>query len=209
MSWARTLASRCAPSAATRCAASSCCSAWPSASPRWSPWRRSARQRGRRRMRQFKRMVGTFDTHQHPARRRRSTRGMPSLTSVEPTLRFEDAQAIAAEIPDVRRVAREQSAFDIDVQLPRPHTTSIWSASRPNGWRSGATTSPWGAGSATRTCGRWPASSVIGEDVRGTCSRRGSGRQGHAHRRGAVQGDRRARVARRRPGRREPRQHAR
>jgi len=80
-------------------------------------------------LRQFKRMVGTFDTIIiQPGSAK--TRGMPSLTSVEPTLRFEDATAIAAEIPNVRRVAREQSAFDIDVQSrDRTTTTSIWGVS--------------------------------------------------------------------------------
>ncbi len=80
-------------------------------------------------LRQFKRMVGTFDRISvQPGSAR--TRGMPSLTSVEPTLRFEDADAIAAEIPNVRRVSREQSAFDIDVQArDRTATTSIWGIS--------------------------------------------------------------------------------
>jgi len=80
-------------------------------------------------MQQFKRMVGTFDRISvQPGSAR--TRGMPSLTSVEPTLRFEDADAIAAEIPNVRRVSREQSAFDIDVQArDRTATTSIWGIS--------------------------------------------------------------------------------
>jgi putative ABC transport system permease protein len=80
-------------------------------------------------MRQFKRMVGTFDRISIQPGSARS-RGMPSLTSVEPTLRFEDADAIAAEIPNVRRVSREQSAFDIDVQArDRTATTSIWGIS--------------------------------------------------------------------------------
>jgi putative ABC transport system permease protein len=80
-------------------------------------------------LRQFKRMVGTFDTISiQPGGAR--TRGMPSLTTVEPTLRFEDATAIEAEIPNVRRVARAQSAFDIDVQArDRTTTTSIWGIS--------------------------------------------------------------------------------
>lgn len=80
-------------------------------------------------MRQFKRMVGTFDRIGiRPGSA--SSRGMPSLTSVEPTLRFDDAEAIAAEIPNVRRVAREQSAFDIDVQArDKTSTTSIWGIS--------------------------------------------------------------------------------
>ncbi len=78
---------------------------------------------------QFKRMVGTFDRISiQPGSAR--TRGMPSLTSVEPTLRFEDAAAIEAEIPGVRRVSSEQSAFDIDVQYrDRTATTSIWGVS--------------------------------------------------------------------------------
>ena len=44
-------------------------------------------------LRQFKRMVGTFDRISvQPGSAR--TRGMPSLTSVEPTLTFADADAI-------------------------------------------------------------------------------------------------------------------
>ncbi len=80
-------------------------------------------------LRQFKRMVGTFDTISiQPGSSR--TRGMPSLTTVEPTLRFEDATAIEAEIPNVRRVARAQSAFDIDVQSgDRTTSTSVWGIS--------------------------------------------------------------------------------
>jgi putative ABC transport system permease protein len=66
-------------------------------------------------MRRFKRMVGTFDTViVRPGAGR--TRGMPSLTNVEPTLKFEDAQAIASEIPEIKQVAQVQTAFDIDVK---------------------------------------------------------------------------------------------
>ena len=66
-------------------------------------------------MRRFKRMVGTFDTViVRPGAGR--TRGMPTLTNVEPTLKFEDAQAIAAEIPEIKQVAQAQTAFDIDVK---------------------------------------------------------------------------------------------
>lgn len=80
-------------------------------------------------MRQFKRMVGTFDRISVQPGSSRS-RGMPSLTTVEPTLTFEDADAIEAEIPNVRRVSREQSAFDIDVKArERTATTSIWGVS--------------------------------------------------------------------------------
>jgi ABC-type antimicrobial peptide transport system permease subunit len=66
-------------------------------------------------MRRFKRMVGTFDTVIiRPGAG--TTRGMPSLTTVPPTLTFEDARAIATEIPGVRRVAEAQNAFDVDVK---------------------------------------------------------------------------------------------
>ncbi|MEZ5565888.1 MAG: ABC transporter permease [Gammaproteobacteria bacterium] len=80
-------------------------------------------------LRQFKRMVGNFDTITiQPGSAR--TRGMPSLTSVEPTLRFDDATAIRREVPNVRRVAQEQSAFDIDVQYrDRATAASIWGVS--------------------------------------------------------------------------------
>lgn len=66
-------------------------------------------------MRRFKRMIATFDTViVRPGAGR--TRGMPSLTTVEPSLKFEDAKAIASDIANVRRVAEVQNAFDIDVK---------------------------------------------------------------------------------------------
>jgi putative ABC transport system permease protein len=66
-------------------------------------------------LRRFQRMVGTFDTViVRPGANR--SRGMPSLTNVEPTLKFEDARAIAAEVPTVLRVALLQNAFDVDVR---------------------------------------------------------------------------------------------
>ena len=66
-------------------------------------------------MRRFKRMIGTFDTViVRPGAGR--TRGMPSLTTVEPSLKFEDAKAIASDIANVRRVAEVQNAFEIDVK---------------------------------------------------------------------------------------------
>jgi putative ABC transport system permease protein len=66
-------------------------------------------------MRRFKRMVGTFDTViVRPGAGR--TRGMPSLTTVPPTLKFEDARAIATEVLGVLRVAEVQNAFDVDVK---------------------------------------------------------------------------------------------
>ncbi len=64
---------------------------------------------------EFKNMVGTFDVvNISPGGGR--TRGMPSLTTVEPTLKFTDATAIADEIPGVVQVAEVQNAFDIDVK---------------------------------------------------------------------------------------------
>jgi len=66
-------------------------------------------------MRRFKRMVGTFDTViVRPGAGR--TRRMPSLTTVDPTLRFEDARAIPTDVRNVRRVVEVQNAFEIDVK---------------------------------------------------------------------------------------------
>jgi putative ABC transport system permease protein len=66
-------------------------------------------------MQRFKNMVGTFDTIiVRPGGGR--FRGMPTLVNVPPTLRFEDASAIANELPEVKTVAEVQSAFDIDIK---------------------------------------------------------------------------------------------
>ncbi len=66
-------------------------------------------------MRRFKRMVGTYDIlNIAPGAAR--TRGMPSLTTVEPSLKFEDAKAIAAEARTITQIAEVQNAFDIDVK---------------------------------------------------------------------------------------------
>jgi putative ABC transport system permease protein len=73
-------------------------------------------------MRRFKNMIGTFDTIiVRPGGGR--SRGMPTLVNVPPTLRFEDAKAVAAELPEIKTVAEVQNAFDIDIQY-RDHTTS-------------------------------------------------------------------------------------
>jgi putative ABC transport system permease protein len=81
--------------------------------------------------RRFKNMLGTFDTVMvRPGSGR--TRGMPSLTNVDPTLKFDDAIAIASEIPEIKQVARLQSAFDIDVKYKdRATATAVFGAS-PN-----------------------------------------------------------------------------
>jgi putative ABC transport system permease protein len=66
-------------------------------------------------MKRFKNMVGTFDTITiRPGAGR--TRGMVSLTNVPATIKFEDAQAMAAEVPGVKQVAELQNAFDMDVK---------------------------------------------------------------------------------------------
>jgi putative ABC transport system permease protein len=66
-------------------------------------------------MKRFKNMIGTFDTVLiRPGAGK--TRGMVSLTNVPPTLKFEDAAAIAAELPEIKQVALLQNAFDIDVK---------------------------------------------------------------------------------------------
>ena len=73
-------------------------------------------------MRQFKNMVGNYDVlNIEPGAS--STRGMPSLTTVEPSLKFEDALAIKAEVNGVRQVAQVQNAFDLDVKY-RDRSTS-------------------------------------------------------------------------------------
>lgn len=62
----------------------------------------------------FKNMIGTFDTIMvRPGGGRQ--RGMPTLVNVPPTLRFEDAKAVA-ELTEVKSVAEMQSAFDIDIK---------------------------------------------------------------------------------------------
>src|SRR6516164_11304080 len=66
-------------------------------------------------MQRFKNMIGTFDTIMVRPGGGRS-RGMPTLQNVPPTLRFEDANAIAAEVRGVKTIAEVQNAFDIDVQ---------------------------------------------------------------------------------------------
>lgn len=60
-----------------------------------------------------KNMLGTFDTIL--IRPGGKTRGMVSLASVEPTLRFEDADAISHDIAGVKQVAAIENAFDVDV----------------------------------------------------------------------------------------------
>ena len=73
-------------------------------------------------MQRFKNMIGTFDTIMVRPGGGRS-RGMPTLVNVPPTLRFEDANAIASELPEIKAVAEMQTAFDVDVKY-RDHAAS-------------------------------------------------------------------------------------
>ncbi len=73
-------------------------------------------------MERFKNMVGTFDTIiVRPGGGR--FRGMPTLANVPQTLKFEDARAIANELPEVKAVSEVQTAFDVDVKY-HDHQTS-------------------------------------------------------------------------------------
>ncbi len=73
-------------------------------------------------MRQFKNMVGNYDLiNIEPGAS--ATRGMPSLTTVEPTLRFGDADAILEQVSGVKQVAEVQNAFDLTVKY-RDQTTA-------------------------------------------------------------------------------------
>jgi putative ABC transport system permease protein len=78
---------------------------------------------------QMKNMLRSFDTVMiRPGASR--TRGMVSLTNVPPTLKFEDATAIATELPEISRVALLQNAFDIDVKSgDRTDATAVFGVS--------------------------------------------------------------------------------
>jgi putative ABC transport system permease protein len=80
-------------------------------------------------MKRFKNMLGTFDTVIiRPGSSK--NRGMVSLTNVEPSLRFEDAAAIATQVPEVRQLAQIQNALDIDVKYhDRSGTPAIFGVS--------------------------------------------------------------------------------
>lgn len=66
-------------------------------------------------MKRFKNMLGTFDTVMvRPGGAK--TRGMVSLTNVPPTLKFDDAAAIA-QSPEIKQVALLQNAFGVDAKF--------------------------------------------------------------------------------------------
>src|SRR5215469_450049 len=82
-------------------------------------------------MKRFKNMIGTFDTIiVRPGGGR--SRGMPTLVNVPPTLRFEDANAIANEVSEVKAIAAVQNAFDIDVQYRERITSPAVFGVSPN-----------------------------------------------------------------------------
>jgi putative ABC transport system permease protein len=82
-------------------------------------------------MRRFKNMLGTFDTViVRPGGGR--SRGMPTLVTVPPTLRFDDAQAIATQLPQIRAVAEVQNAFDVDVKYRDRNTSPAVFGVSPN-----------------------------------------------------------------------------
>jgi putative ABC transport system permease protein len=72
-------------------------------------------------IKRVKNMLGTFDTVL--IRPGGSTRGMVSLATVDPVLKFSDADAIAGELPEIRQVAQLQNAFDVDVNYQDRQTT--------------------------------------------------------------------------------------
>ena len=81
-------------------------------------------------MKKFRNMLGTSDTIiVRPGSAK--SRGMVSLANAEPTLKFNDAEAISG-LPTVRRVAELQNAFDVDVTYrDRTRTPAIFGVS-PN-----------------------------------------------------------------------------
>ena len=79
-------------------------------------------------IKRVKNMLGTFDTV--IIRPGGKTRGMVSLATVDPVLRFSDAEAIARELPEIRQVAQLQNAFDVDVSYrDRQATPAVFGVS--------------------------------------------------------------------------------
>lgn len=118
-------------------------------------------------MRRFKRMLGTFDVVIiNPGGA--STRGMPSLTTVPPVLKQEDADAIAREIANVRQVATIQFAFDLDVKYrERTASPSVMGVS-PNWTEVRGEDIAVGDGISVEDNASLARVAVIGEDLRKT-----------------------------------------
>jgi len=116
-------------------------------------------------MRRFKNMLGTFDVVIiNPGGS--STRGMPSVVSVPPVLKEEDARAIASEVSLVRQVATMQFALDIDVKYrDRAASPSVIGVS-PNWAEVRGEEVAIGAGISEEDNSSLARVAVIGEDVR-------------------------------------------
>ncbi len=118
-------------------------------------------------MRRFKRMIGSFDIiNVHPGAAR--TRGMPSLATVEPSLKFADARAIAEQASAVRHAAPVQFALGIDVKHRDKTSSSAvfgvsadWMEMRGFNVATGSVISPANVKALDRVV-------VIGADVRKT-----------------------------------------
>jgi putative ABC transport system permease protein len=118
-------------------------------------------------LRRFKRMLGTFDVviiNPGPA----STRGMPSLATVPPVLKQEDADAIANEVALVRQVATIQFAFDLDVKYrDRTASPSVMGVS-PNWTEVRGEDIAIGGGITEEDNASLARVAIIGEDLRKT-----------------------------------------
>ncbi|MCK6372235.1 MAG: ABC transporter permease [Gammaproteobacteria bacterium] len=116
-------------------------------------------------MRRFKRMLGTFDVVIiNPGAS--TTRGMPSVATVPPVLKQEDADAIAREVSLVRQVATMQFAVDVDVKYrDRTVSPSIIGVS-PNWTEVRGEDIAYGAGITEEDNASLARVAVIGEDVR-------------------------------------------
>lgn len=74
-------------------------------------------------MKRFKNMVGNYNiVNVTPGGSR--TRGMPSVTTVDPSLSFEDAKALAQEATSVAQVSETINAFDLDVKYSNKTTAA-------------------------------------------------------------------------------------
>ncbi|MFQ5790707.1 MAG: ABC transporter permease [Acidobacteriota bacterium] len=117
-------------------------------------------------MERFKKMVGTMDTVVlRPGAG--AARGMPTMTDVEPTLLMEDAEAMAREIPLVRRVSPVQNASGVEAKVGNLNTTtavfgvtSVWMELRNESVERGSFFSEDEVGHLARV-------TVIGQDVAG------------------------------------------
>ncbi len=115
-------------------------------------------------MARVKNMLGTLDTI--IIRPGGKTRGMVSLASVEPSLKFDDADAIARDVSGVKQVAAIENAFDVDVSYRGTQispavfgVSANWVDLRGDDMAAGAMFSPADVKALARVA-------VLGEDVR-------------------------------------------